>query len=219
MNFSSSSSVSSIRLYTKDNMHLYMFVSILFIMGVVFGALMVNALTLEQKQDLARYLGNFFQTISLGGENMVRPSLMQTFGLHFKWIMLLWLLGVSVVGLPLILVLDFLKGLLVGFTVGVLISQYSWKGMLFVLVSVAPQNILIVPVLMICSVAAISFSIYIVKHRFLQKTNGSAAPTFASYTSLALSLIAVLFAVSLFETYVSPIMISWIAPSLLEAVA
>lgn len=219
MNFSSSSSVSSMRLYTKDNMHLYMFVSILFIMGVVFGALMVNALTLEQKQDLARYLGNFFQTISLGGENMVRPSLMQTFGLHFKWIMLLWLLGVSVVGLPLILVLDFLKGLLVGFTVGVLISQYSWKGMLFVLVSVAPQNILIVPVLMICSVAAISFSIYIVKHRFLQKTNGSAAPTFASYTSLALSLIAVLFAVSLFETYVSPIMISWIAPSLLEAVA
>jgi stage II sporulation protein M len=219
MEFSSSSSASPMRLYTKENMHLYMFVSILFIMGVGFGALMVNALTLEQKQDLSRYLGSFFQTISLGGDNMTRPSLMQTFGLHFKWIMLLWLLGVSVVGLPLILVLDFLKGLLVGFTVGVLISQYSWKGMLFVLVSVAPQNILIVPVLMICSVAAISFSIYIVKHRFLQKTSGSAAPTFVSYTSLALSLIAVLFAVSVFETYVSPIMISWIAPSLLETVS
>jgi stage II sporulation protein M len=219
MNFNNSSSVSPMRLYTKENMHLYMFVSILFVMGVVFGALMVNALTLEQKQDLSRYLGSFFQTISLGGENTVRPSLMQTFGFHFKWIMLLWLLGVSVVGLPLILVLDFLKGLLVGFTVGVLISQYSWNGMLFVLVSVAPQNILIVPILMICSVAAISFSIYIVKHRFLQKTNGSAAPTFASYTSLALSLITVLFAVSLFETYVSPIMINWIAPSLLEALS
>jgi stage II sporulation protein M len=215
MNFNNSSSISPLRLYTKENMHLYVFVSILFVMGVVFGALMVNALSLEQKQDLAHYLGSFFQTISLG-ESSDRPSLMQTFGFHFKWIMLMWLLGVSVVGLPLILVLDFLKGLLVGFTVGVLISQYSWNGMLFVLVSVAPQNLFIVPILMICSVAAISFSIYIVKHRFLQKTNGSAAPTFASYTSLALSLIAVLFAVSLFETYVSPHMINWIAPSLLE---
>lgn len=219
MNFSHSSSVSPMRLYTKDNLHLYMFVSILFVMGVVFGALMVNALSLEQKQDLARYLGSFFQTITLGGEHSTRPSLMQTFGFHFKWIMLLWLLGVSVVGLPLILVLDFLKGLLVGFTVGVLISQYSWNGMLFVLVSVAPQNIIIVPILMIGSVAAISFSMYIVKHRFLQKTNGSAASTFASYTSLALSLIAILFAVSLFETYVSPIMIGWVAPSLIESIA
>ena len=216
MNFSSASPM---RLYTKDNMQLYMFVSILFVMGVVFGALMVNALTLEQKQDLTRYLGSFFQTVSLGGEDGVRPSLMETFGLHFKWVMLLWLLGVSVVGLPLVLVLDFLKGLLVGFTVGILISQYSWKGMLFALISVAPQNVFIVPVIIISSVAAISFSMYLVKHRFLQKTNGSAAPTFVSYTSLALSLIAVLFAVSLFECYVTPVMIHWIAPSLLEAVA
>ena len=206
---------SSIRLYSKENMHLYIFVSILFVMGVVFGALMVNALTLEQKQDLSRYLGSFFQTVSLGGETASIPTLMQSFGLHFKWILLIWILGVSVVGLPLVLVLDFLKGMLIGFTVGILISQYSWKGMMFIIVSVVPQNMIIVPVIIVSSVAAVSFSTYLVKHRFLQKTNGSATPTFLSYTSVILSLIAIMFLVSLFEVYVSPKLISWVAPSLL----
>lgn len=214
----SSMTVPYMRLYSKENMHLYIFITVLFLMGVVFGALMVNALTLEQKQDLTRYLGSFFQTVSLGGESGHDVSLLQVFGLHFKWVMLIWLLGVSVVGMPLVLVLDFLKGLLVGFTVGILISQYAWKGMLFAAVSVVPQNMIIVPAIMIGSVAAVSFSTYLVKHRFLQKTNGSAAPNFVSYTSLVLSLIVVMFLVSLFESYVSPKLIAWVAPMLLASV-
>lgn len=207
---------SSMRLYSKENLHLYLFVTILFVMGIVFGALMVNALTLEQKQDLTRYLGSFFQTVTLGGDGVSEPTFMQLFGLHFKWIAIIWLLGVSVVGLPIVLVLDFLKGLLVGFTVGVLISQYTWKGMLFAVVSVVPQNIVIVPVIIISSVAAVSFSAYLVKHRFMQKTNGSATSGFVSYTSLILSMIAIMFLIALFEAYVTPKLIEWAAPSLLE---
>lgn len=211
-----SAKTAPMRLYSSQQLHLYVFVSALFVMGVIFGALMVNALSLEQKQDLSRYLGSFFRTVSLGGDNAPGATLMQTFGMYFKWIMLLWVLGVSVVGVPLILVLDFLKGMLVGFTVGVLISQYAWKGLLIAFVSVAPQNIVAVPVMLICSAAGISFSVYLVKHRFLQKTNGSAAPAFISYTSLALTLIAIMFAVSLFETYITPHMIGWVAPSLID---
>jgi stage II sporulation protein M len=211
-------SASSMRLYSKENLHLYIFITILFMMGVVFGALMVNALSLEQKQDLARYMGSFFQTVSLGGADTHEPSLMQTFGLHFKWIVLIWLLGVSVVGLPLVLVLDFMKGMLVGFAVGVLISEFAWKGMIFAMVSVVPQNMVIVPVIIISSVAAMSFSTYLVKHRFLQKTNGSATAKFVSYTSLVLTLITIMFLVALFESYVSPKLISMVAPSLLDSV-
>jgi len=209
------STVSFTRLYSKENRHLYIFVSVLFMMGVVFGALMVNALSFEQKQDLTRYLGSFFQTVALGGEHGQGVTVMQSFGFHFKWVILIWLLGVSVVGMPLVLVLDFLKGLLIGFTVGVLISQYAWKGMLLATVSVVPQNLIIVPVIIISSVAGISFSTYLVKHRFLQKTNDTAASFFISYTSLILSLIAVMFIVSLFESYLTPKLISWVAPSLL----
>ena len=203
------------RLFARDRMHLYLFVSVLFVMGVIFGALMVNALTLEQKRDLAGYMGNFLQASLFGGEAAPRPSLAETFGLHFKWLALLWLLGISVVGLPLVLALDFLKGLLVGFTVGVLISQYAWKGLALAFVSVVPHNMVIVPVIIASSAASIAFSIMLVKRRFLQRPHGSAAPTFVSYTAFMIAMAAVVFAVSLFETYVTPRLIQWIAPIVL----
>lgn len=206
-----------LRLAAKDHVHLYLFVSVLFLMGVLFGAMLVNALTLEQKQDLSRYVGSFLQTVSLGGETAPKADLLSTFGVHFKWTALIWLLGISVVGLPLVLVLNFLKGLLVGFTVGVLVTEFAWKGLLLAFISVVPHNLLIVPVLLVGSVAAMTFSTYLVKHRFLQKTNDSAGPLFLAYTRLGLSLVAFMFAAALFETYVSPILIGWAAPWMMQA--
>lgn len=47
----------------KGQTSLYVFVAVLFLVGVIFGALMVNALSLEQRQDLEAYLGNFFMTV------------------------------------------------------------------------------------------------------------------------------------------------------------
>ena len=33
--------------------------------------------------------------------------------------------------MPIILALDFFKGVLVGFAIGTLVSQHAWKGLLF----------------------------------------------------------------------------------------
>ena len=107
--------------------------------------------------------------------------------LHLKWIGLIWILGLSVIGLPGILILDFLKGVLIGFTVGYLVGQYSWKGLLFALVSIAPQNLFIIPVLMMCGVAAITFSLYIIRDRFIMNRGGSMVKPFASYAMLTFS--------------------------------
>jgi len=202
----------ALRVNVKDQVHLYLFLSVLFLMGVVFGALMSGALTPEQRQDLDRHLGSFLQTVSLGGETAPRPGLLSAFGLHFKWTALIWLLGVSVVGLPLVLALNFLKGLLIGFTVGVIVSEYTWKGLAFALAGVVPQNLFVVPALLAGSAAAISFSGYLVKHRFLQKTNDSAAPFFVKYAGVGLSLVVAMFAAALVETYLSPVLLGRLAP-------
>jgi stage II sporulation protein M len=56
------------RSYMKEHMPLYVYVAVLFITGVVFGVIIVQALTLEQKQELSRHLGNFFQKVDIGLE-------------------------------------------------------------------------------------------------------------------------------------------------------
>lgn len=203
-----------IRHTLKDQTPLYLFVSVLFLMGVVFGALMVNALTLEQQQDLSRYLGNYFVSIQEGGGSFQPMTYWQVASLHLKWLGLIWLLGLSVIGLPGILILDFLKGVLIGFTVGCLVGQFTWKGLLFALVSVAPHNLFIIPALMVSSVAAIGFSLGIIRNRVLLNRSGGVAKPFLSYTGLTLVMAAVLMAIASFETYVSPAMMAWVTPML-----
>lgn len=201
-----------IRHALKDQTPLYVFVSVLFLMGVVFGALMVNALTLEQQQDISRFLGDFFLSINEGGSEFQPMTFWQVAGLHLKWLGLIWLLGLSVIGLPGILVLDFLKGVLIGFTVGYLVGQYTWKGLLFALVSVAPHNLIVIPALLIASVAAVSFSLNIIRSRVLMSRPGQATRPFLSYTGLTLAMAVALLAISSFETWVTPVMMSWVTP-------
>jgi stage II sporulation protein M len=201
-----------IRHALKDQTPLYVFVSVLFLMGVVFGALMVNALTLEQQQDISRFLGDFFLSINEGGSEFQPMTFWQVAGLHLKWLGLIWLLGLSVIGLPGILILDFLKGVLIGFTVGYLVGQYTWKGLLFALVSVAPHNLIVIPALLIASVAAVSFSLNIIRSRVLMSRPGQATRPFLSYTGLTLAMAVALLAISSFETWVTPVMMSWVTP-------
>ncbi|WP_309118735.1 stage II sporulation protein M [Paenibacillus sp.] len=216
------------RVYTKDLLPLYLFVCILFIMGVVFGALLVNALTLQQKHDVGQYVNTFLSgfggsAAGLGGTGAaeLRPAgagaVWDAFGAHARWVFFIWILGLSVVGVPLILLLDFLKGVLIGFTVGYLAGQWSWDGIVFAIVSVAPQNLVVVPAIIVCSVAAISFSLLLVRGRLLHRS-GTVKQPLASFSLTALLLTGLMLAVSLFEVYVSPGLLEWAAPMLLDAV-
>ncbi len=214
------------RVYTKDLLPLYLFVCILFVMGVVFGALLVNALTLQQKHDVGQYVNTFLAGIGGEGEaggEAVRSTVSgagavwDAFGAHARWVFFIWILGLSVVGVPLILLLDFLKGVLIGFTVGYLAGQWSWDGIVFAIVSVAPQNLVVVPAIIVASVASISFSLLLVRSRLLHRT-GTVKQPLASFSLTALLLTGLMLAVSLFEVYVSPGLLEWAAPMLLEAV-
>lgn len=199
----------SIQKYIQEHLSYFIFVSVLFIMGVVFGAMLVNALTLEQKEDMGAYLSQFFMTLDAGG--MEQTTFQESFVLHLKWLLLIFVLGLSVIGLPVILILDFLKGILIGFSIGYLVGELSWKGALFAMASIAPQNLIVVPAILIASVAAISFSVYMIRNRFMQQ-KGNLSRQFSQYGFLSLAMLGLLFGVSLFESFVTPHLIAWLAP-------
>jgi stage II sporulation protein M len=205
----------AMRAYMKEHMPLYVYVTVLFIMGVVFGVVIIQALTLEQKQELSRHLGNFFQLVDQGIQLDKKHSFLQSFILNLKWLGLICLLGLSVIGLPLILFMDFLKGVLVGFTVGFMVGEYAWKGMLFALTSVVPQNLLLIPALIIGSVTSIAFGLHLLKHRFLRPYSGISV-SFSKFMATTFSLAVILIGVSLYEAFLSPWLMQLVTPMLIS---
>ncbi|MEI7024635.1 stage II sporulation protein M [Paenibacillus sp. y28] len=206
-----------VRTYVKEHLALFLFVCVLLTMGVVFGALLVGALSPEQKQDMSRFLSSYFHYIHQNGTMGNTLSFWDVYSQHMKWMLLIWLLGLSVIGLPFIWVLDFLKGVLLGFTIAYLAGELSWKGLLFALVSVAPQNIVLLPAIVITSVMGMSFTIFLYRHRLLSgDRSGSVMQQLVQYTSVVASLGILLAGVALFEVYASPLMMQRVSSMLIS---
>lgn len=205
----------SFQRYLQQHMSLYVFVSVLFVMGVIFGAFMVNALTFEQQQSMAQYLNSFFQTVVQGFDGEAPQSFADILSSHVKWVLLILVFGLSIVGLPLILIIDFLKGVLIGFSIGYLVGQFSWKGLFFAFISVAPHNIIVIPVMLISSVAAISFSMYLIRSLIMRKRAVEAQP-FKTYLVTHLSLFGLLAGAALIQYLIVPHLLEWAAPIMLE---
>lgn len=192
--------------HVEENSSVYTFTIVLLVMGVVFGAIIVNSLALSEKQDLLIYLKQFFGEMS--DNHFASPEAMfsQSFSHNVKYIGFMWILGLSIIGLPIILVLLFLKGAVVGFTVGFLVNQMGWHGLLLSFVSVLPQNLLLVPAFIVVSSASVAFSLKMIRQQFIRKSSAPILPQFMRYSLLVTVVCAMLFLVSLFEAYVSPIL-------------
>ncbi|KKI93079.1 stage II sporulation protein M [Bacillus sp. SA1-12] len=194
------------KMHLKDHSSIYLFVFVLFLMGVIFGAIIVNSMNLSQKEDLFYYLNRFFGQVAEGKVASSADMFHQSFFHNLKYLGLMWILGVSIIGLPVILVMLFIKGIVVGFTVGFLVNQLGLKGFLLSFVTVLPQNVLLIPAFIIMCSVAIAFSLKIIKQLFVKKSNSLEAPftLFMRYVIVFLFIGVMAIAASGFEAYASP---------------
>ncbi|KAB8138393.1 stage II sporulation protein M [Gracilibacillus oryzae] len=148
---------------------IYIFTIILFLTGIIFGAIIVNSMSWIQKQDLYFYLENFFLNY-LSDNNMAQTDLFKNAMLyHIQFLALLFFLGLAVIGLPIIWVLLFVKGVAVGFTVGYFVNQLGWKGLMLAFSSIASQNMIIIPIYIIASAFAMIFSFTLLQSIFSKR--------------------------------------------------
>jgi len=190
---------------------LYVFVTILFVVGVIFGGIVVEVLDITQKEGLLNYLGHFFQ--GLKHDEIADPEItfQHALGAHMKILGIIWILGISVIGIPILLIIIFLKGFVVGFTVSFLVTQLSWSGLWFAFVSVVPPNLIVVPAYIIVIVSGIHFSVYLVRNRLIRH-RGFVYPEFLSYCFLVLCMAVFLFIAAGIEAYLLPIWMKKVIP-------
>src|SRR5690625_4674210 len=86
--------------HIKENITVYIFMTTLFLIGIIFGAIIVNSMTFIQKQDLYFHLERFLTQVN--GEMAIEniDILKRSFFYHVKYLLLLFLLGLTIIGLP-----------------------------------------------------------------------------------------------------------------------
>ncbi|MGB9662709.1 MAG: stage II sporulation protein M [Moorellaceae bacterium] len=148
--------------HLKDNILLYGIVSTAFLGGILSGALMVLVVGEGQQVRLAAYLDNLLHQLVTAGPQPGAVAV-QAAVKALKEIGVLWFLGLTVLGGPLIILLLFVKGFILGFTVAFLVQEKALQGVALSLFSILPANLLRVPALFLGGALALSFSLSLMK--------------------------------------------------------
>lgn len=196
----------TISYYFLKNISLFVFITIIFTIGVIIGSFSINLVHDSDKYELGVYIETFLEQFeersSVGTSNVAKQSLVG----NLKIVMLAYFLGLSVIGVPILLILIFVRGFVLGFTVGFFIDELLYKGMLLTLISVFPQNLIMVPCIIVSSVAALSFSGALIRSR-ISKQKFSLANKFLRFSAIMLLMVFAVILAALVEAYITPFLI------------
>ena len=179
-------------------------------MGIIFGALTVNNLPPAERQNLLSYLCGFLRSLGPSTEIQKAGLAREAILSNAKTIAFLFLLGLSAIGTPFILLVVFTRGFVLGFTVGFLVKQLMLKGFFFSLVAVVPQNLLFTPALLAAAAADLDLGWLLIRTRFLGHAV-SFGQEFFRCLGITGAAVFLLFLAGLVEGYVSPVLITWMA--------
>jgi len=137
--------------HLKQNLVLYLIVLFSFTVGIASGAYTVGSMADSQKNSLVQFLDGFFAVIkksSLDTGTIFRQSLIN----NFQTVILTTILGLTILGIPFILIIMGIRGFFIGFSVGFLVGELGIRGFLLVLFSILPQNLIIIPCIIVTGV-------------------------------------------------------------------
>lgn len=125
----------------STNKKMLIFFTTLTIIAVIAGSLFAIIIKADDKTLVSDYLKLFFQNIDQNNINYYETFINTSIS-NIVFVLIIWLLGFSVVGLPFTLFMYFSKSFSLGFSISSLIMNYKLKGLLYSIIYTIPSGIL-----------------------------------------------------------------------------
>lgn len=180
-------------------------------LGIAAGAVSVERLDEKQLGEVSSYLQGFIR--ELGDFNPDAQRALRNAMINGAVMVgAIYVLGLTVIGMPFTLAILFARGFVLGFAVGFLVRDMSGGGILMAMVSVVPHNLLYVPALMVGVASSLSFGVLLLKRNFDSRV--PILPNFIRYTAIMAGVLMVILAAGVVESYLSPMLTKMAAEAL-----
>lgn len=198
--------------YLKMNKKVFVFLFILFIIGLAAGSIFRVTLNDNDTSLVSTYLDNYINSIK---DNTIvfKDTFFNSISSNLLITVLIWLLGISVIGLPIIIFLFFYKSFVVGFAISSVLMKYKVKGLLLSIIYIFPHHIINILLLMVLISYAFLISIGIINAVIKRKEISFKDITYKYLIILGLISLVLIF-LSLYEAFIVPKLIKLIIPLL-----
>jgi stage II sporulation protein M len=130
--------------------------------GVVFGAIGVKALGQTKSQELA----DFFNNLLLQQPKTIEAGFIKQLARDYFIMMAgIWVLGLTVIGTPLVYLIVFTRGFILGFTIAFIINLKKMLGLGLVVFTIILPSVLAIPCLLLAAGLATIFSFLLLQGR------------------------------------------------------
>ncbi len=134
----------------------FIIITILFCIGIVIGVFLINSSNDIQKNEINNHIDNLLTNTKNSNEIDRVNLLMLSIKNNILLILIIWFLGCTVIGGPIIYLVILYKGFSVGYTISALVAVLGIKiGALVALASLLFQNIIYLPALFIIAESGI----------------------------------------------------------------
>ncbi len=191
-----------LKLAIKNNKKTIFFLVTVALIAIIFGSLFSVILNESDKNLVNEYISNFFENIKKNNLNYIMALKNGSIS-SLSYILIVWLLGISIIGMPIVLFMYFSKFFVIGFSISSIIKGYGLKGCLLSFAYIFPHQIIYIIAYTMLSIYSIKMSIKLIS-TIIKKDKIDFKPIINKYLFvLLLSIITSLLAL-LFEVFVTP---------------
>ena len=149
-----------------------MLVSIMFFLGIIISVIVINNIDKNSKQYEEVSITTTIDSLKKGYE-IDNIELLKKITLnHIIFTTLMWFLGCSLIGIPIVYLLVVYKGFSLGYTISyIILAIGTGKGIWFSIITLLLQNIIIVPATLSLAVSSINLYKSIIKNKKIEAGN------------------------------------------------
>ncbi len=199
-----------LKFQVKIDKKLLIFLTILLLIGIAFGSIFVSILDNSDKTLVNEHLNNFINSIETDKLDYFQ-ALKSNLITNISFVIVIWLLGISIIGLPIILIMFFSKTFILGFSVGAILSVFKTKGLLFSLVHIFPGQVISLLLYLLLTMYAMSFSFKLIYVIFKKKTLDFKI-VMNKYFKILLLVLTIVVLMNLYDTYLMPKLVKILIP-------
>lgn len=200
--------INSIKRIIFPNKKINIFVLCMLLFGVVAGAIFVNIIGINDRNLVLDKIKLFIDNINKGSLDSIK-LLKNSLSINFIYVLIIWVLGLTMVGLVFNILLLFLKGFIFSFSIGSFILTYGYKGIILSFIYLIFGQLLNIIVILTITIYSIMFGFELLKVIF-KDNNGLIKKNIKNYL--------IIIAISIVLCIISALCEAFILPSLIKLV-
>lgn len=192
--------IEKIRKKLKINKNGLLFLLGITLFGFISGVIFITVISKSDQSLVKNYITSYLNNID---KISYFDSFKNIFLENLSFIIIVWLLGMSVIGIPINIFYYFIKSFIIGFSISSFILTYKIKGCLYAFIYIVPHNLINLIIYTILIYFTINFSLTLI-YAIFKKKNLNFKTMMNKYINILFISLAVILITTIYETFIVP---------------